>query len=188
MIKLSILICSTNTRADNFLQSIYKQVNPQLTDKVEVLTIIDNKTQTIWEKRNWLISMAKWQYVVFVDDDDRISDDYVEQLLLGIENDTDVVCFDAEISINWGKGMPVLYSMYNNNANWHNIYYRKPNHLMCWKTDIAKKVQYEDISYWEDTNRANAMLENINSEYIIKKTLYYYDYNDNTSESLQFKS
>lgn len=187
--KLSILICSTNTRAVTFLPKIYEQVNAQLIwkDNVEILTIIDNKTMTIGEKRNRLIDMARWEYVVFVDDDDRISDDYISQLLLATESNTDVICFKADISINWWNYIPVLYSMYNMNANWNNIYYRKPNHLMCWKKDIANKIKYEDISYGEDTNRANAMLENISSEYIIDKILYYYDYNDSTSESLQFK-
>lgn len=185
--KLSILMCSTNTRVNNFLQAIYQQINEQLVESVEVITIIDNKTQTIWEKRNNLISMAKGEYIVFVDDDDKISDDYISSLLVWIESWKDVVCFDAAISINWADYVPVKYSMYYNNANSNKVYYRKPNHLMCWKKDIATKIKYEDISYGEDTNRANAMLENISSEYLIDKCLYYYDYNDNTSESLQFK-
>jgi glycosyltransferase involved in cell wall biosynthesis len=186
--KLSILICSVNTRIDNFLQEIYKQINWQIKDDVEVLCIIDNKSMTIGRKRNLLIDMAKWDYVVFVDDDDRISHDYIDRLLEWIESWMDVICFDAKISINGWEYKRVQYS--RNHVNWENEHYytRQPNNLMCWKRDIANKVKYENISYWEDTARAKEMISKITSEHRIDEVLYYYEFNEQTSESIKYSN
>lgn len=183
--KLSILICSVNNRVNNFLQNIYKQINDQYLKDVEVLCIIDNRTQTIWEKRNNLIGMAKWEYITFVDDDDKISTSYIKVLLEWIETGKDVICFDAEISINGWIYKKVDYDINNAHTFKNDIYYRLPNHLMCWKREIANKVKYEDISFWEDTKWANDMIQLVHSQHKIRNTLYYYDYNDWTSESIK---
>lgn len=183
--KLSILICSVNNRVDNFLQNIYKQVNEQLVDEVEVLTIIDNRTMSIWEKRNRLIGMAKWDYIAFVDDDDKIEWNYVRSLLEWIKSWADVICFNAKISINGWQYKLVRY--WKDLEHWVNMdcYTRKPNHLMCWKRSIAKTVKYKNISFLEDTIRAKRMYKKISSERYLDRTLYYYDYNEDTSESVK---
>ena len=158
-----------------------------MTDDVEVLTLIDNKTMSIWEKRNWLLDMAKWEYVVFVDDDDKISTSYIHELLNGIESGKDVICFDANISINWWPYKLVDYDINNAHTFKDDIYYRLPNHLMCWKSELAKQVKYDDISFWEDTKWANDMIWLLHSQHKIHKVLYYYDYNETTSESIKRK-
>jgi hypothetical protein len=186
--RLSILICSVNNRVDNFLQNIIRQIDSQMADEVEVITLVDNKSMSIWEKRNNLISMAKWDYVVFVDDDDKISTDYIHELLKWIESWKDVICFDAMISINWDKYKLVDYDINNAHTFRDDIYYRLPNHLMCWKSELAKQVKYEDISFWEDTKRANDMIWLVHCQHKIHKVLYYYDYNDSTSESIKHKA
>jgi len=161
------------------------QIDRQMEDNVEILTIVDNKCMSIGEKRNWLLSMAKWDYVSFVDDDDRINSSYIKSLLEGIESGKDVICFDANISINGWAYKKVDYNINNNHWFVDDIYYRLPNHLMCWKAELAKSVKYDDISFGEDTNWANDMIWLVNSQHKINKVLYYYDYNDQTSESIK---
>lgn len=170
------------------LNNILWQVDSQMADDVEVITLVDNKFMSIGEKRNHLLSMAHWDYVVFVDDDDRISTDYIHELLKWIESNKDVICFYAHISINWWEYHLVDYDINNahNEKNW--IYYRLPNHLMCWKSYIAKQIKYEDISFWEDTKWANDAIWLIHNQHKIHKVLYYYDYNDKTSESIVYSN
>ena len=36
---------------------------------------------TIGEKRNWLLEQAKGEYVVFVDDDDLVTNNYVQSIM-----------------------------------------------------------------------------------------------------------
>lgn len=159
-----------------------------MADDVEVLTLVDNKSMSIWEKRNWLVAMAKWEYLVFVDDDDKISTDYIHELLKWIESNKDVICFNANISVNWQPHKLVDYDINNAHTFRDDIYWRLPNHLMCWRSKLAKQVLYEDISFWEDTRWANDMIGLVHSQHKIRKVLYYYDYNEQTSESIKRKN
>src|SRR5690606_33962771 len=87
-IKLSILVPSTHTRFKSFLPKIHDQLYEQYErlaadqrDQVEILYLVDNKKVMLGTKRNQLIDLAQGEYVVFVDDDDRIEPDYIETLL-----------------------------------------------------------------------------------------------------------
>ena len=46
-------------------------------------TFFDNKKRTIGKKRDEMLKLAQGKYVTFVDDDDRISDDYVDEIMNG---------------------------------------------------------------------------------------------------------
>lgn len=183
--KLSILICSVNNRVGNFLSDLFEQINSQCVGKdVEVLWLIDNKVMTVGEKRNKLIEMATGEYITFVDDDDKIAIDYVDKLLLSInDKPSDVICFKAKISINGWVYQDVLYSKEYENETKVGVFYRKPNHLMCWKSSIAKHIKYHSINCGEDTDWANRIHKNIKTETLIDDFLYYYDFNDATSET-----
>src|SRR5688572_23555139 len=84
MIDLSILVCSVHTRYDNFLLKIEKQLFDQYKalsepdqHRVEIVVLTDNKMMMLGHKRNVMVELAQGKYIVFVDDDDRISDDYI---------------------------------------------------------------------------------------------------------------
>ena len=110
--KLSILICSVNNRISNFLPKVLNKLTHQanLFDDVEVLTLMDNKKIMLGEKRNILIKIAAGNYITFVDDDDNVSDDYVETLLEGIKTNCDVITFTVNVSIDGGEYKPCYYS------------------------------------------------------------------------------
>ena len=80
--KLSILICTTETRVTNFLPVIVQELALQSKDlPVEVLYLGDNKKRSVGQKRNDLIDLAQGEYFTFVDDDDRIAPTYVKDIL-----------------------------------------------------------------------------------------------------------
>jgi glycosyltransferase involved in cell wall biosynthesis len=189
---LSILICTIPGRAKSFFPNVLDQLRSQYegNDAVEVLYLGDNKSMTVGEKRNWLVKMAKGEYVVFVDDDDRIAPDYVSTLLSGIVHQRDkgifpdVVCFHAEIRINAGPPAPVYYSAkYGKDQNLPGKYLRIPNHLMCVKRRLALDTPYAQISRGEDADYARRLLPKIQIEHLVAKTLYYYDFNSATTEA-----
>jgi glycosyltransferase involved in cell wall biosynthesis len=185
--KLSILISSTHTRYDNFLPKILNSLYSQLTESnrglVEVLTFIDNKERSVGAKRNNLVEMAKGEYITFIDDDDRVSADYVQTLLDAII-DQDVICFNVEVSLNGSVPKICYYSKnFRMDYNTPDAYYRLPNHLMCYRRELASSIKYLDIRCGEDSDFAKRMLPLINTELIIDKVLYYYDFNSSTTET-----
>ena len=63
------------------------------TGSVEIRILRDNKEMSVGEKRNKLIHMAKGEYFSFIDDDDLVSEEYVDQVLRKIFKNPDIVTF-----------------------------------------------------------------------------------------------
>lgn len=191
MIKLSILIPSVHTRRNTFLPKIqdevYRQID-KLSDiekrQVEVIVLSDNKTIMLGDKRNCMIEIAQGKYIQFVDDDDRISSNFVKTLLDATNTDSDVITFLAEVTINGGKPKICDYSIkHGKDYNTSKKYYRLPNHISCVKRELSLKSSFPSLSYAEDQAYAKLLLPHLKTEHKINEVLYYYDYNDNVSET-----
>src|SRR5665213_1512186 len=105
--KLSILICNVQKRLQK-LSQLVEHLEKQAHNKpVEILWLGDTKTMTVGEKRNKLLSISKGDYVCFVDDDDWVADDYIDEILNGIESKPDCVTFNAIYSTDAGDEIPV---------------------------------------------------------------------------------
>lgn len=188
--KLSILVCSVLNRRNTFLPSILDELNKQTHDKtdVEVICVVDNKTRMLGIKRNDLVNMAQGDYITFVDDDDKLSPDYVSELLKAIDenNGVDVINFIVNVSINDSGFKPCYYTVENkNDFNRDNSYHRLPNHIMCIKRQICIETPYKPILYGEDSAFSKELAPKIKTEHIISKILYEYHYNSNTTETQQ---
>lgn len=191
--RLSILVCSTQNRYNNFLLKILEQLFSQcaalplhLHCEVEVITVIDNKCRMLGTKRNDLLNMAQGDYVVFVDDDDRVSDDYVQELLDAVTVGADVITFEVEVSLNGNEPKPCYYDMrYKSDYNLPDSYHRLPNHIMAVKRELALATKYQDILKGEDADYSKRLAPLLRTQHIIEKVLYYYDYSDVTTETQQ---
>lgn len=162
-------------------KSVYK-------DEVEVLYLIDNRCMTVGDKRNRLKSIAKGEYVVFVDDDDRIADSYIDELVKATWFNKDVIVFDSIYTENNISKLMSYSIEYENDFNTEDIYYRIPDCRMCIKRNVVDQVIFRDISYGEDYYFAIDVKELLKTEYKINKTLYYYDFNSQTSESYKYRN
>lgn len=183
-IDLSILICSVTNRVKTFLPRLLSVLEPQLNDNVEVLISVDNKKRTVGEKRNDLVNQSAGKYVVFVDDDDMVSSDYVYSLVEAQKENTDVITFDANRYVNDVFDKQVKYGVqYRKDSEDQKYYYRIPNHLMCFKRDVAMKVSYPYKSFGEDADWARKVFYNIQSQHNIDKVLYHYYYSPETTET-----
>jgi GT2 family glycosyltransferase len=189
--KLSILVCSTHNRYNTFLPKILdqlfgqlKKLDPEQQKQVEILTLIDNKTIMLGTKRNNLIDISKGDYLAFVDDDDRVADDYLLQLFLATETDPDVITFIASVSLNGEPPKSCHYSStYDADYNEPDSYHRLPNHIMCVRRELAEEVRFKPILYGEDSDYSSRLKPLINTEHQIGATLYFYDYNIETTEA-----
>ena len=106
MIKLSIIIPTYNS--EPYIDELLKSLAPQLTDEVEVIVIDDGSdfpflapypsiktfrkaNGGVSSARNVGLKKAKGKYICFIDSDDIVAEDYIEQILRAIETEPDTV-------------------------------------------------------------------------------------------------
>ncbi len=180
---LSILICSLNERI-NYLSSLLQILNPQLLgiNDVELLILTDNENMSIGEKRNRLKKMAKGKYIVYIDDDDLISNDYVREIYRACLKEKDCVVFnESRIDIN--KNEYVLKYRLNINRDVEHRYEKYPNSRCVIKKEIADKFDFKNISMDEDDSWGLMLKPYLLTESVIDKVLYFYRLNPYLSRS-----
>jgi glycosyltransferase involved in cell wall biosynthesis len=67
------------------------QISTKYNGQVEIINNSSTK-YTIGEKRNRLLEEAKGDFIVFIDDDDEVSDDYVESIIEAINSNQEIDC------------------------------------------------------------------------------------------------
>ncbi len=177
-LQLSILIPTVPERIP-FLTTLVEELQRQTANRpVEALVLLDNRRRTIGAKRNALIEQSLGKYVVFVDDDDRVDDAFVDALLSCVEEnpDTDCVVFDVAVSQNGQFDRICKYGVEYEYGSDESFYYRKPNPRMCYARRIAVNHQFQDISFGEDDEWAARASQDILTQARIPEVLYYYDY------------
>lgn len=189
--KLSVLICSTNTRSATFLPVFMERIFKQLDsleikhqNMVEILILVDNKKMMLGTKRNKMVQIAQGEYVVFCDDDDVLEPDYLKQLLSACESDADIITFKVNVTLDGGDPKACYYSKdFESDHNTIEAYYRLPNHIMCVKRELALQVEYLPIIYGEDSDYSKRLKPLLKTEHFIDKVLYNYIWNRHTTET-----
>ncbi|WP_197508103.1 glycosyltransferase [Mycobacterium sp. 1245801.1] len=179
MIDLSILVCSVSERFDGFAAQIQRQLYGQIDkladrdrSRVEVIVLTDTRSMTIGGKRNHLVNMAAGKYVVFVDDDDEIADDYVESLLNATRSGADVLVFNLEYQFNGARKRVIRHSLRFTDDSTRGL--NTPRHTSAVRRDIALALPFAETSYGEDFDWAQRLLSVAKTECAINKTLYIY--------------
>ena len=187
MIKLSILVATIPSRIDNYFPRIIKTLQKQTDGRsdIEILGLFDNKKRSVGQKRNELLKLAQGEYLTFVDDDDRIAEDYVSSIMstLIANPNADCVCFGCETTVNGGDRHFSKYSVNYSYSRIGDQWRGKPAHTMIWKSAIAKKYAYPDKNYGEDVDWVVKACTEIKNEVQIDKVLYFYDFNSSVSET-----
>ena len=186
---LSILVPSVAERRNTFLpqslEMLYGQLEKlpkEIQDHVEIIYLIDNKTIMLGDKRNLMVDMAKGEYIVFVDCDDRIEPDYIETIYEATKSNADSIVFLASVSLNGETPKICRYSKnYPNDYNTDLEYHRLPNHICCIKRSVSKKVSFPSLKRAEDSGYAKLLKPHLKTEFKIDRVLYHYDYNDLTT-------
>jgi glycosyltransferase involved in cell wall biosynthesis len=190
--KLSILICTIDSRKELFDKLCYK-LTKQILDKnleneVEILYLSDNKELPVGMKRNILLSNATGKFSCFVDDDDDIDKDYIKEIHKVITENPDIDCIGIKgkiISKNLGTKEFIHSIRYKNYSEDKEYYYRPPNHLNPIKKELIQHFTFPMISFGEDTDWALKIADSgvLLKEVFIDKVLYYYNFEFNKSET-----
>lgn len=176
MIRLSILIPSLGKRKEQLTQ-LLEYLNAQMVDGVEVITLIDDGEITIGKKRNQLVDMASGEFIVMVDDDDSVSDDYIPLIVSAIGDDIDCVGMQGIITTD-GKDERQWF-ISKDYKNWHEsngVYYRTPNHISPIRRSLARQVKFRDIKHAEDFYFSMEVLPLLKNERKIEKNIYHYKF------------
>lgn len=191
--RLSVLICSLKNR-ENYLQRLISRLKTQVNHEVEVLISSDNGETLIGKKRNDLINQATGEYIAFVDDDDWVSENYIEQILRATDTKPDVVGFNSIYLLNgnnpkrventlkhkvWGQKDGII-----NNVSQPITFYRSPNHLTPIKKSIALKIMFPETSFQEDRYYSLAIPSFVETENYIDDYLYFYDCKTNKTPNI----
>lgn len=193
--KLSILIPSLIERAQSsaeLSQHLHTQLHTlNYQNEVEILKDLRApEVASIGTKRNALLKRATGEYVVQIDDDDKVSNDYLKHIFEGINSKVDCCSLAGWITVNGGNPKifehSIRYTSWKENklddgakyADNYINYERYPNHLNCIRTEIARQFIFPESNFgedkvWSDTLFASGLLK---TEHYIPEIIYYYQY------------
>jgi hypothetical protein len=181
MLKLSICILTLPDRLShlhNLLTLLYKQP-VHLLRQCEILIVADYKHYTIGEKRNQLLGSAKGEYITFVDDDDDITEDFLSEIFIGINQGVDAIGIAGMYAPVVGNHKPFKCSKDYKWEEKPDAYYRSIQHICPIKTSIARLVKYPEINFTEDKIFSDRVQPYIKSNYVSEKIIYIYKYRAN---------
>ena len=107
---------------------------------------------SVGAKRDALKCRATGEYLVFVDDDDMIAQNYLESILRLMESNPDIITFRSlyKSSTYWGIVDMNLNHAENEQMNDSTIVKRQPFHVCPIRTSIAQQHSFPDINNAED--------------------------------------
>lgn len=173
--KLTVGICGLVERLPC---KVLDKLLSQRTSDVEILLLFDNRHLTLGAKRNFILDRAKGDYISFIDDDDDISDDYIQTLLTASK---DVMTFKTAHYINGVFNKDVIYSTTKGNKNRDDYYIRWANAICCWRTEFARGIRYGNLTFSEDTDFGSRASKRHPKEEFVNKVLYKHLWNTEIS-------
>ncbi|HUX00222.1 MAG TPA: glycosyltransferase [Phycisphaerae bacterium] len=204
MPRLEIHIISLECRAVAYLE-LLAELNRQieryhLGGTVEVRTVVDGGEAAPGVKRNALLSTATADYIAGIDDDDRITGDYLCSLLEATAGEPHVVTFQARRTIDGGWPQRIIFDLHQPTtpAEHSDVVLMPANHICCWRREIAQLARHaEDLPYGSDQIWWKALLlaKSASTQARVPRVLYHYRYirendgvehdGDNTREAMR---
>lgn len=192
---LSILTPAVPSRLER-LGELCRQLAVQIgSQPVEHLVLLDNKRRTVGEKRDALLRSARGQYVAFVDDDDWVSDDYVDRILEAVRNGDsppDVITFLQQATVNGATGTIEFRLGHPNESFTPSLHHsitptfikRNAWHVCAWRRSLAILSHFPATNYGEDWAWAAPLcrLPNLR-EVHIPAILHHYQHDARTTEA-----
>ena len=169
---------------NSITRELTKQINENnLKNEVEILFYCDNREKTTGHKRNVLIKQANGVFVVFLDDDDKISPNYVKLIVEAIKNnpEVDAIGIRGEYTENGRAPEPFETSLDHNWEKVNGWYYRTINHISPIRKVHAETVKFKDITLGEDYDWTMRLKETglLKKEVVIQEPIYFYNFISN---------
>ena len=161
-----------------YLDRLLAQIQPQLLPGITAIT--DDGPGTIGAKRQRMMESASADYIVFIDDDDRIAPDYVQRIHDALQHEPDVVGITIHVSMDGRDYNPIpifRHSLrYADNIKWQ-MQDRTPHHLCPLRRQIAMRSRFPDKSWGEDYDFALGVLPYLHQEvWSGNDPIYFYEY------------
>lgn len=212
---VSIIIPAYNT--EKYIENCLRSITNQTYNNLEIIVIDDGSTDETyklcksWENkderlriikksntgvsdtRNIGIKLANGKYIVFIDSDDYVSDDYVETLVDNI-GDAQMVCGEYYYVIN---GKIVTHNSYLDDGSSESISNIDAVNLMhkknsfqgyLWNKIFLKNIILDnniffetDVKIWEDMLFCIQYLSKIEKVFYYNKPIYYYIKRENSA-------
>jgi hypothetical protein len=180
---LSILIPTLESRRTRF-ERISATLRGQIRacgwdDRIEIVAFADAGELPTGTKRNALMQRARGEFIVGVDDDDDVSDRYVELIggALLAHPDVDCLGIRGEVTYRGKYRRAFVYSAAHRTYQTVNgVYLRPPHHLNPVRRAIALRYPFLDVRRSEDAEWALRIARDgaLQREHFIDHLLYRY--------------
>lgn len=176
----TILIATLGQRRVLF-RRLMDKLMPQVDEfkgRVNVVASWDNGQLPLYVKRQRLLNIVTNSYVSFVDDDDRLTDDFVSQVMTALQSRPDYVGFWLEVFRNGHRWRMSHHSL--RHGRWDAggaTFLRDITHINPMLTSVAQQATFRvsatgaEDKPWVDQVRDTGLLRN---EVFINKVLYRY--------------
>lgn len=138
----------------------------------------DDLSINIGTKRNSLLSRAKGEYIVYIDDDDEINENYLRLIIKAIESKPDCIGISGIITTNGTDKRQ--WHISKEYGKWFTgpdgTYYRTPNHISPVKRELALQAGFPEIAFGEDAEYSRRLLPLLKTEVKIEQNIYHYKY------------
>lgn len=196
-IKLTIGIPSLPSRTRKYLEPLYARLMSQIGDAkdIEVLSIMDNRVISVGRKRTLLFASAAGRYTCLIDDDDDVTDDFVETMRAAITDDlsVDVICYSQDADMNGNRWL-VKTSLDHDKTHPYDQMkvgadglplpcLRPPWHWCAWRTDFARRFPFGDSNTQEDTVFVRSAIAEAKTQLVIDKVLCRYRWSPTVSQA-----
>ncbi len=183
MKSLAILIPTLPDRRIMF-NALRTHIEAQIGDRdVIVMPNARGRDIKIGKKRQMMLEACKTDYIVFVDDDDMVSTDYVEKIYDAIQQSPDVVGLNGWMTTDRNNpetwSISIKYDWAENQDGFR--YVRYPNHLAPIKLEHAIDAGFRDMGHGEDYDYSMRLkaLGKLKKEVFIDAQLYHYIFRTN---------
>ena len=167
------------------LTNLLRILSFQMYDGVEILISVDNRAKSIGQKRNELMKAATGEYIVFLDDDDRVSDFYIIRVLDAIkESNADYIAYDSLFTFNGAVPKTIKTRIGHEWGEYGVVQWQGVRHTNPIRRSMALQADFPNISQAEDREWGRQMDNILKTQFIINEVLYFYDYNDKRNTSL----
>lgn len=177
-ITLSIVIATMPSRKKKFDLLVTDLIFNQAKDFPVSILADDSMSYNIGAKRNKLLHRATGEYVVFIDDDDKISPNYISLVLEACKSGSDCIGISGTITTNGQNKRQ--WHISKDYGRWYTgpdgTYFRTPNHISPVKRELALKAGFPEIAFGEDAIYSERLLPLLKTETIISQPIYHYDY------------
>ena len=177
---LTIMIPTMKSRRASFaklITELFQQIDNGYSNNVEVLKRCDDGKENIGTKRNNLLSQAKGEYVVSVDDDDDISERYIDNIIRRIKFNKDCITFKGNVNVNGKNHRDYNFSINNKEYAYTDHYLRPPGHLTPIKREIAQQFKYKEVDRGSDVDWSMQIVMSglIKTSIHIDEYMYFYN-------------